>query len=297
MAEDVRFAARDGRMLAGTLFEAHTPTGAVVVASAMGVRRRLYARFAEHLAQGGLTTLTFDYRGIGDSRSGSLRGFDAHLHDWGELDLAGALDWMTRRCFSLPLQLVAHSVGGQVFGLVEDAPVIGAVFVGAQSGSWRLWRGLPRLAMFAVWHLVLPGFARTLGFVPMKALGQGEDLPGGVAAEWARWGRRDDYVWSYAKPRGGMGFTRWRGALRAYAILDDGYAPLSGVQALTEMYTRASAELRIVRPSDVGAKRIGHFGIFKSRFSDTVWRDIRDTLLARAHAGVVVTTPVPISGR
>ena len=287
MPEDVRFAARDGRLLAGTLFGVPEPRGTVVVASAMGVRRRLYARFAEHLAQAGLETLTFDYRGIGDSRDGPLRGFDAALHDWGELDLAGAIDWMKRCRPSLPLQLVGHSVGGQVFGLVEDAPVVGAVLVGSQSGSWKLWRGPARLAMFAVWHAVLPGFVRTVGYVPMKALGQGEDLPGGVAAEWARWGRRDEYIWSYAAPRGGLGFASWRGDLRSYAIADDSYAPRAGVEALTAMYARANAEVRFVRPSDVGTRRIGHFGVFKPRFSSTIWNEIRETLLERTARGAL----------
>jgi predicted alpha/beta hydrolase len=286
MAEDVRFPARDGRLLAGTLFLADRPRGLVVVASAMGVRRRLYAAFAEHLAEAGLTTLTFDYRGIGDSRDGPVRRCDAHLHDWGELDLAGAFEWMVRQYPGLSLLLVGHSVGGQLFGLVADAPVAGAVFVASQSGSWKLWRGPARLGMFAVWHVLLPGCARILGYIPMKALGQGEDLPAGVGAEWARWGREDDYVWSYAQPRRGMGFTRWRGPLRAYAISDDGYAPRSSVEALLALYASATTELRVLRPADVGAKRIGHFDAFRRpRFRDTVWAEIRDTLLRHLPAG------------
>jgi predicted alpha/beta hydrolase len=281
MPEEVCFPARDGRMLTGTVFAAGPPRGTIIVASAMGVRRGLYALFADHLAQAGLTVLTFDYRGIGASRGETLRGFEAQLHDWGELDLAGAFDWMRRRHPTVPMQLVAHSVGGQVFGLVEDAPVAGAVFVGAQSGSWKLWHGLHRVAMFAVWHVLLPGFARTLGYVPMKAFRQGEDLPGGVAAEWARWGRQDDYVWSYARPRGGMGFTRWGGPLRSYVISDDGYAPQEGVEALLAMYTRAQSELRVIRPSELDVDRIGHFDVFKPRFRETIWNEIRDTLAAR----------------
>ncbi len=290
MEHDVLFPARDGRQLQGTLFPAARPRGAVVMASAMGVRRRLYARFARHLAEGGLTCLTFDYRGIGGSRQGSLRRDPARLHEWGELDLAGALDWLRQRSPGLPLQLVTHSVGGQVFGLIEDAPVDGAVFIASQSGSWRLWRGLGRVAMFVIWHALLPGFARVLGYIPMKVLGQGEDLPGGVGAEWAEWGRQNDYVWSYARPRGGLGFTRWAGALRTYAITDDAYAPREGVEALAAMYTRARAEVRVVSPTDLGAERAGHFGIFKPHFRDSLWSEVRDTLLGRIDQAAGVRT-------
>ena len=69
MSEAVRIPARDGRSLAGKLFSAEAPQGAVVVASAMGVPQRLYAGMAAHFAEAGLSTLTFDYRGIGGSRS------------------------------------------------------------------------------------------------------------------------------------------------------------------------------------------------------------------------------------
>ncbi len=279
MPTDVRFPARDGRALAGTLFSAPSPAGTVVLASALGVPRSFYAGLAGTLAERGLTALTFDYRGIGESRDGSLRGFHAHLHEWGELDLAGAFDWMRGRHPDLPLQLLAHSVGGQLFGLLEDAPVSGAIFVGSQSGSWKMWRGLERLGMFGMWHLAMPLCAFALGYIPMKALGQGEDLPAGVGSEWALWGREDDYIWSYARPRGGLGFTRWSGPLRSYAVSDDRYAPRAGVDALVAMYTRARSEVRVLEPAALGVPRIGHFGLFKPAFRETFWSELAEGLL------------------
>src|SRR5438270_10059865 len=68
---DVIIPALDHVPLAGTLTEAHPPMrGAVLIGSAMGVPRGFYGAFADYLAEGGLTALRFDYRGIG----GSLRG-------------------------------------------------------------------------------------------------------------------------------------------------------------------------------------------------------------------------------
>lgn len=282
MSESIRFPARDGRLLAGTLHPAERPRGTVAIASAMGVPRRHYARFASYLAEQGLSTLTFDYRGIGDSLDGRLRHVDAQLHDWGELDLAGAFDFLRGRHPALPLQLVTHSVGGQVFGLIPDAPVAGAIFVASQSGSWRLWNGLGRAGMFALWNAVLPAMACTLGYVPMKAFGQGEDIPAGVGLEWARWGRQRDYIWSYARARGGLGFIRYGGPLTAYAIADDVYAPLPGVQALLEMYQRARRELRVLQPHSLGVKRIGHFGVFREQLREKLWPELGRTLLQRA---------------
>ena len=278
MLDALRFPARDGRSLAATHFDAQAPRGAVVLAGAMGVSRGFYAPFASFLAERGFHALTFDYRGIGESRGAPRDDRAIALHDWGERDLAGAFDFMRARHPALPLQLVAHSVGGQLFGLVSDAPAVGAVFVGSQSGHWRHWKGLGRLGMWGLWHAALPTFAATLGRIPMRAIGQGEDLPGGVGAEWARWGRHRDYVWSYAAPRGGLGFARWTGPLTSYAISDDGYAPRAAVAALAAMYTQAIVELREVHPSQVGEKRVGHFGVFRERLRDLVWGEIARTL-------------------
>ena len=278
MAEEISFPALDGRTLAGTLFHAERPRGAVVIASAMGVPQRYYARFAEHLAAAGLTALTFDYRGIAASRVGSVREEQAALHDWGELDLAGALAHARR--FG-PVQIVTHSVGGQIFGLVENPDVAGALFVASQSGHWREWTGLGRVGIATLAHAVMPVFVRVLGYLPMAAFRQGEDLPPNVGAEWARWIREPRYVWSYAEPRGGLGFTRYEGPLTAYAISDDVYAPRSGVERLVSFYRRATSEVRVVRPNDLGVRRIGHFGPFRETFRDTLWREWTELLLQR----------------
>src|ERR1041385_3858142 len=94
----------DGFALRGTLFEGDTagaingggPAGAVVIASAMGVPRRFYQNFARYLAERGFAAATFDYRGIGDSSDGPVRGARIRMEDWGRLDIDAALRWMKR---------------------------------------------------------------------------------------------------------------------------------------------------------------------------------------------------------
>ncbi|HYD53821.1 MAG TPA: alpha/beta hydrolase, partial [Gemmatimonadaceae bacterium] len=78
--------ARDGFALAATEFvPKRSPIGTVVIAPATGVRRRLYASFAEFLATHGWRVLTLDWRGTGESRPTSLRGFAATMRDWAAL--------------------------------------------------------------------------------------------------------------------------------------------------------------------------------------------------------------------
>jgi predicted alpha/beta hydrolase len=280
LRETLRLAARDGFPLAADLFLPEgAPRAGVLIAPAMGVPRGFYGAFAAHLAREGLAALTLDYRGIGGSRAGPLRGFRAELHEWAEQDLAAALDALAARLPGAPILWVGHSVGGQLFGLLDDPRVRAALLVGAQSGHWRLWPGVGRLGMLAWWWAVIPALVPVFGHLPGAAFGGGEDVPAGVAREWAAWGRHRDYVLSYARPRGGLGFSRFAGPLRSYAVADDGFAPVPTVEALLRFYAAARSELRVVRPGDVGERTIGHFGFFRPRLGPTLWSEASRWLL------------------
>ena len=282
------FEADDGRPLAGTVLEPARVDGAVVIASATGVPRRIYAGIARHLAEAGLAVLTFDYRGIGDSRQGPLRREPARMQDWGRLDLEGALSWMRRQHPRAPLLLLGHSAGGQLVGLAPSARHLsGAALVGSQlgwAGHWPWpWRGL----MWSAWHALIPGLTALAGFLPMRALGQGEDLPPGVAHEWARWGRRRHYLFDDLGAEAREAYAALRFPVRALHIADDLYAPRSGVEALVSFYG-GDREVCSVSPADIGAPRIGHFGWVRQRYEQGIWAPIRDWLLRRLE-------PAPIS--
>ncbi|MFO0583889.1 MAG: alpha/beta fold hydrolase [Anaeromyxobacter sp.] len=286
------FPARDGVPLEGDLFLPDgPPAGAVLVAGAMGVARRYYRPFAAHLAGRGLAALTLDLRGMGGSRRGSLRGLEATLHGWGELDLAGGLDALAREAPGAPLLWVGHSAGGQLLGLLDPSPVRAALLVGAQNGHWRHWRGWRRAAMAGFWWVGLPAAVAAFGYLPMRLAGQGEDVPAGVAREWAAWGRRREYIGVYAQARGGLGFARWGGVLRSIAVADDRYAPPPSVHALAAAYRAARVEVVDVTPASIGARRVGHFGFFRPAFEEALWRPASDWLLAQAGADAVASRP------
>jgi predicted alpha/beta hydrolase len=252
----------------------------VVVAPAMGVRRSFYAAFSTFLAEAGLLALTVDYRGIGDSAPRTLRGFPARLRDWGELDLSGACDELRRQAPGVPILWVGHSVGAQLMGLV-DAPVAAAVFVASGTGHPSHWPAAARLGMGAIWWVGVPLLTALAGRLPMKALGQGEDVPAGVAREWAEWGRHPRYVRRYADSRGGAGYARYAGPIRAYSFSDDAYAPPRAAGSLLELYSAARVEHRTLRPGDLGVERLGHFAPLRQGFAVPLWTEIRDWLVSR----------------
>lgn len=270
--EDFEVPARDGYALAATLFR---PAGearrAVLISSATAVPRGFYRRFATALAEAGYLAVTYDYRGIGDSKPRSLRGFPARMRDWGLLDMAGVIDWLYD---SEPLErlfLVGHSVGGQVAGLLDKPELVHAmVTLSAQSGYWKLQGAEQKLTTAFHVHVTLPLFARTWGYVPWSWFGAAEDLPPGVAREWSGWCRNPGYLLgdpSLPLER----YHRFTAPVLAYSIGDDKWGRPKAVEALMRAYP--NVERRHVEPAAAGLDAIGHFGFFRADASG-LWPDL-----------------------
>lgn len=277
----VELTAADGYRLGATLFRPAASNGrAVLVMAATGVPQEYYARFAAFLAERGFTVLTFDYRGVGRSLHGPLRSVKARMRDWALLDGAAAFDFLKKNHPEKKLLAVGHSFGGQAFGLLpQPERIAAALTVGSQSGYWKHWPPLGRAWMWPATHIGMRVVPRLLGYFPGSRLGMGEDLPAGVMAEWASWCRHPRYL------VGALGvereYARFTAPIRLYAISDDAFAPRRAVEALAVLYEKSTCEIRNIEPQDVGADRIGHFGFFRERFRDSLWREAGDWLEAQ----------------
>jgi predicted alpha/beta hydrolase len=273
LIQDTSFSARDGYPLAATVFTPpEAPRGAVLINSATAVPRKIYRGFAAHLAAQGHTVLTYDYRGIGGSRTGSLRGFSVRMRDWAALDVAAAIDHMRNVWPKLPLSVVGHSFGGQALGLApNNGEVSRALFVAAQAGYWRLFHSPEKYRVYVMLRLIGSPIARVLGYVPGR-LGIGEDLPRDVFLEWTGWVMRPRYFFDDATLDALANFPRYRGALRAICLTDDPWGTAPAVDLLCSGFTGTAPERIDIRPADVGAAKIGHFGFFRPEHRDTLWR-------------------------
>jgi predicted alpha/beta hydrolase len=268
---EVSIPARDGFALAGSLFRNGGSSGqTVIVNSATAAPHRFYRHFAAALAEAGYTAVTYDYRGIGGSRPPSLRGFAARMRDWAFLDMAGVVDWVTSELAPTRLFLVGHSVGGQVAGMLDNADRIdGMITMSAQSGYWRLQGGSQKLPVAFHVYVTLPLLATLTGFMPWSWVGAGEDLPKGVALEWARWCRDPRYLLgdeSLPLDR----FERFSAPVLAYSFGDDDWGTRQSVNAMMSAYP--NVERRHVEPATAGLASIGHFGYFKPA-SQPLWRE------------------------
>ena len=196
--EDIKVALANGSgPLAATLFypPEGRPKGAVMIASATGVRRHFYAAFASYLAEQGFVVMSFDYSGIGGSLHGPLKQSTTRLQDWGQQDMPAILDELMRRFPNMPYHLIGHSAGGQLIGLMPNAHHLSSVFnYASSSGSLRNMKGYFRWQAHFFMDVYIPLNNRIFGLTRTDWVGMGEPLPREVAQQWATWCKGRGYV-------------------------------------------------------------------------------------------------------
>lgn len=284
----VTLTAADGQSLSATLFEpAGNPNGiSVQIDGATGVPARYYAAFAGHLASRGFTVLTYDFRGIGQSPR-SAGAPPPRMLDWGMKDMAAAAEWLHRNRPGLKRTHVCHSFGGQVLGLSPLAGEIAAIVaIGSQQGYWRNWSFAHRLYLPIWWYVMVPALVALTGRLPGFVLGGAEDLPGGVALDWARFCRSPHYlIDDHGRPLRPYN-DRIRAKMKLISFSDDTtFGPVRGVDALASYYPNARIERQHVAPAEWGLKAIGHFGFFKRSMPVQHWDEIAGWLRKAAPQG------------
>ena len=281
-ALDLRTA--DGYELKGFAWR-HDPPGnrqrpVVIINAATSVRCEYYGRFASILHGHGFDVITYDYRGIGNSRPGRLRGFAAGWLEWGQLDFEAVLQHAAAEYPGQPVQVVGHSVGGFLIGLAPSNARIERVFtVGSQFAYWRDYLHQRRLGMLLKWHVAMPLLTRVFGYFPGKRLGWMEDTPRGVVRDWtARHARFED-----AYQRGAHAldaarrqelverFAGLRCAMLALSLSDDEFGTVPAVQRLLRYFRNSRITHLHIEAASLGVPRIGHFAFFHSRYEPALW--------------------------
>lgn len=274
VAVPFREPAADGYSLGGFSWRQGTadPARAVVIINAAtSVRCRFYSRFADYLYANGVDVITYDYRGIGESRPATLRGFQASWSDWGTLDFEAMLGRARREFPGQPIDVVGHSFGGCAAGLAASAPAIRRlVTVGAQFAYWRDYAADSRWQLLCKWHLAMPLLTRVFGYFPGKRLGWMEDTPAGVVRDWATPAAAYEH-----RPSGRrlatLGFAGVQADILAISLTDDPFGTVPAIERLLG-YFKASARTHLrIAPHEIDEADVGHFAFFHSRFQAQLW--------------------------
>ena len=274
--------AADGHALAVTRFPAEGKAWAtLLLAGAMGVRQDFYEPLARFLAENGIHVLTFDYRGMGASRGGSLRGLDADVLTWADADLEAMLAEARAMGPGLKALALGHSLGGQLFGPVPGGARLDAIVTVTAGTGWDRHNdrmaGQGRLFLF----VAIPPPPPLFGYFPGKRLRMVGDLPAGVARQWRRWALHPEYLLSEGTAMRER-FDAVRAPVLGFSFEDDAIITKPAVDQLHGFYRQARVERRHLAPADAGRRRIGHFGYFQPESRDTLWRDTLAWLKERA---------------
>jgi predicted alpha/beta hydrolase len=274
--QNLQLRSDDGTPIGARIYTpAGSPHAAVLIGPAMGVRQDYYAAFAQWLAGQGYIVMSFDYRGVGESRPPSakrtLRGFDADLYDWAR-DFDAALQALVANAPDVPLYVVGHSLGAQLPGMLRHRDrIAGLVSIAAGSGYWRdNAPPLKRIVLY-FWYVLVPVATALFGYFPGRRIGKVGDLPRGVVLQWRRWCLNPRYHVGAEGSALRDAFSGARFPVIALSITDDELMTERGTRVLIDCYENAPRELRRIAPADVQARRIGHFGFFRDQFQNTLW--------------------------
>ena len=273
--------AQDGTAIHGTLWRGGGDNAPVVTLHcATAVHSRYYARFAAWLAAQGFDVLSYDYRGIGGSRVGPLRGFAADWIDWARLDAEAVMTYVESRFPGRRYYAVGHSIGGVCVTLAPASHrLTRIVTVGAQFAYWRDYAPDQRWQMLLRWHLFMPMLTEVLGYFPGKRLGWLEDVPKGVVRNWSRMGprlesalRRGRHSTLSLEPRAiAPQIAGITAPVLAVSCTDDPFATVAATERLLTYLSGAERHHLRLDPSLVGVPEIGHFAFFHARFQPSLW--------------------------
>lgn len=266
---DLHLTAADGYRLTATHFGAPGDQW-IVMASATAVPRGFYRRFAEYAQQHGINVITTDYRGIGDSKHGSLRGFEMEYADWSRYDLAAAVDYALARG---KVWLVGHSLGGHAIGQLPRPNELQAAYVCGVGAGWHGWMPRPeRYRAWALWNVVGPVVTRIYGYQPMSKFGLGEDIPMGAYRDWKKWCHLPHYFFDDPDARAITDrFADVRVPIAAAVSTDDLWAPPRSRDAFFKGYTSTAVDRVDFTPGELKVKQIGHMGYFRAQTGVELW--------------------------
>jgi predicted alpha/beta hydrolase len=255
------------------------PRPVVIVNPATSVHCRYYFRFSAFLFVNGFDVIAYDYRGIGESRPATLRGFVAGWIDWGRLDFDAVLRYAERSFPGQPIYVVAHSVGGFVLGFAESNHLVRRIFtMGAQYAYWRDYAPGTKARMLLKWHLAMPLITMMFGYFTGKRLGWLEDTPKGVVRDWVLSRPRFENTW---RGRSAVRYPQKQALVEQFAAVtaptlavsttDDEFGTVEAVDRLLAYFRHSQRTHLRISPEWIGESSIGHFGFFNSRFEEKLW--------------------------
>lgn len=282
-ASSIQLICDDDYVLDGLIFSPPSKAEAFVIfQGGTAIRKEFYSNFCAYLAEQGFYVLSYDYRGIGKSRSRPLRGMKATLLDWGRLDMQAAIRFADNHSPHLKKILVGHSIGAQLIGFAENNHLLAGVLgIGSSTGTWWKMKSPRNLSAAFLWYVFNPILTTLAGYAPLKMFGIMEDLPKGVINQWSLWCRSPFYFGShFGKSLSEDEFHPLKVPFIVHYFSDDYIATNKTVTDLLALYRGTKTKMLKHYPKWYNVKKVGHFGVFSRKYRDSFWRRMAEGVRA-----------------
>lgn len=247
--------------------------GNIILSSATGIKKEFYINFALFLVQNGYSVLLYDYRGIGQSAPASLKKFKGYMHEWGTLDMNAVLDYMVDEKGATNIIWLGHSVGAQMVGFVRHRNHIAKVI--AISAAFGYWKYLPsplRWKIWSLWFFAGPLMVWMFGYGAMKKIGWGENLSRNMMKEWREWCLSKHYfAGTLIKKLQHDKFYGFNLPITSIYISDDPLANDTTAPLMMRFFPDSPSAIYKLNVEDYTSCEVGHSGIFRKKFQNTLW--------------------------
>lgn len=251
-----------------------TSVATVVIAPALGVKQQFYQPLAKWLSEQGLRVITFDYYGIGQSRDKPIQQIDTDIFAWAESDINEVLGYAKQRTAGLPLIYLAHSLGGQLVALAQNADAIDKmVTVASGTGYWRNASQQVRRTSWLLWYFAVPIATPIAGYFPGKKLRMVGDMPANAMRQWSTWCRSKDYLFDHLNAARTQRYQNFTAPIQAFHLSDDELLKRDNIENLLAHYPNAPSTITDLHPRMTAVKGIGHFNAFRSEFKSSLWQN------------------------
>ena len=250
----------------------------LLINSATGVKQQIYFSFAQFFAEKGFTVITYDYRGIGQSKPENMKGFAASMRIWGTKDYKALTNYIRDNFQNYQKFCLGHSVGALILGMNADSVIFDEfVFVGSQDAFVGNLKFRTKIEAYLGFGIAQPLSTKLLGYFPANWFGLGESLPSGSAFDWRTLilNRKSVNKLLEKTEDHGRSLTQKVLVLRAE---DDIWLTEKGVKSLLEnTYPNLKPTYRLVKVSESEKKEIGHINFFRS-YNRKLWDIILERL-------------------
>lgn len=270
----------DNYPLSVTVFQPEDPNGKLLlINSATGVKQQVYFAFATYLQELGFIVVTYDYRGIGQSKPAELKGFTATMRDWGTKDFATITAWIKKNHPRSRKYCLGHSVGALILGMNRDSEIFEKLIFVATQNAWVGHLRWPvRFLGLGGFGVLQPLTTRLLGYFPAHLFGLGESLPAGCAYDWRTLVLHPEST-NRLLERSGNHSHHLRQNTLVICAEDDTWITEKGVNSLlNKTYPHLKVRRRRIRKNESEVAEIGHINFFR-RFNKKLWSIISTELL------------------